>query len=100
VSDFDAAIADADDALFEAFGTDATVSRGAEPAVDVRVVVTRGVARYGEYGQVVGRVTTVDFRIAQWLPRPGDVLHLPEGDRKVQGLDADDGRVARAVLHG
>lgn len=100
MNDFDTAIAVADDALFEAFGIDATVSRGADPAVDVRVVVTRGVARFGDYGQVVGRVTTVDFRNAQWAPRAGDVLHLPEGDRKVQGLDADDGQVARAVLHG
>lgn len=100
MNDFDAAIAGADDALFDAFGTDSTVQRGVADVVDVRVVITRGVQRYGEYGQVVGRVTTVDFRNAQWVPRPGDVLHLGEGDRSVQSIEADDGQVTRVVLHG
>ena len=100
MSEFDAAIAGADAALFDAFGVATTVQRGTGDAVDVRVVITRGVKRFGEYGQIVGHVTTVDFRNAQWAPQAGDVLHLAEGDRTVQVLDADDGQVARVVLHG
>lgn len=100
MSDFDDAIAEADAALFEAFGEDATVQRGADAAVPVRVVLTRGVERFGDYGQVVGRVTVADLRNNEWVAKPGDVLHLASGDRDVASIESDDGSVNRVVLHG
>jgi hypothetical protein len=100
VSDFDAAVADMDASLFEVMGDDATVQRGAGAPVTVRVVVTRGQAKLGEYGQVVARVTTARFRNSEWQPQQGDVLTLIDGVRKVAAIDDDDGYVTTAVLHG
>jgi hypothetical protein len=100
VSDFDAAVADMDASLFEVMGDVATVQRGAGAPVTVRVVVTRGQARLGEYGQVVARVTTVLFRNSEWQPQQGDQLALADGTRRVASIDADDGYVTTAVLHG
>lgn len=100
MNDFDTAIASADDALFEAFGTDTTVQRGVDAAVPVRVVLTRGVARLGEYGQVVATVTTADFRNSEWQPRRDDVLLLSSGDRAIESITSDDGAVTQAVLYG
>jgi hypothetical protein len=110
VSAFDAAVADIDASLFDMMGDDATVQRGAGAPVPVRVVVTRGVAKLGEYGQVVARVTTVLFHQSDltiggvtytgWQPQQGDQLTLTDGTRKVASIDADDGYVTTAVLHG
>lgn len=95
----DAAFADMDDVLFDELGEAATVTRGATSA-PVRVVLTRGVERLGDYGQVVARVTTAMFINSEWQPAQGDVLHLVTGDRKVDSVDADDGFVTTVVLHG
>lgn len=100
MSAFDAAIAEMDATLFEVFGEDATAQRGADAPVAVRVVLTRGVERFGDYGQVVGRVTVADIRNSEWVAKPGDVLHLASGDRTVASIEADDGAVNRVVLHG
>jgi hypothetical protein len=100
VSQFDAAVADMDLALFEVMGDDATVQRGAGMVTSVRVVVARNQAKLGEYGQVVARVTTAMFRNSEWQPQQGDVLTLSDGARKVAAIDADDGYVTTAVLHG
>lgn len=100
MSEFDALAASMDASLFETFGEDATVSRGAGDPVPVRVVITRGVERFGDYGQVVGRVTVADIRNSEWVAKPGDVLQLASGARTVEAVDKDDGYVNSAVLHG
>lgn len=100
MSEFDALAAGMDASLFETFGEDATVSRGVGAPVPVRVVITRGVERFGEYGQVVGRVTVADIRNSEWVAKPGDVLQLTSGARTVEAVDKDDGYVNSVVLHG
>ena len=86
--------------LFEAVGEDATAQRGADPAVPVRVIVDRGVVRLGEYGEAVGRVDVVSFMRDQWIPKQGDVITIGASARKVDTLEADDGFVSKASLHG
>lgn len=102
MSRFDAAIADMDDVLFDEFGAGdgVTVTRGAAAAVPVRVVLQRGVAKLGDYGQVVARVTTAMFINTEWVPQQGDVLNLADGDRKVDSIGDDDGYATTVVLHG
>ncbi|HET7655744.1 MAG TPA: hypothetical protein VFK18_01955 [Luteimonas sp.] len=100
MSDFDTAAAEMDAALFDVFGEDATISRADGVPAPVRVVLTRGVERSGDYGQVVGRVTVVDLRNSEWVARPGDVLQLASGARTVASIESDDGSVNRVVLHG
>lgn len=95
-----AIFADAHADLFDALGVDAFVQRGADPALPVRVVVEDGVARVGEYGQVIGRNTMVNFLRVQWVPARGDLVTIDGGTRKVDAIDTDDGIVARVVLHG
>lgn len=96
----DSRFAGMDDVLFDEFGIDATVQRGADPAVPVRVIIDEGVQRVGEYGQIVGQVTVASFKVPQWRPKQGDVLTIDGVPRPVQTIDSDDGYVARAVLHG
>lgn len=100
MSEADAIFEGMDDDLFVDFGDDATVQRGAAAAVPVRVVLTRGVEKLGDYGQVIARVTTAMFRNREWQPKQGDVLTLASGTRKVDTIDSDDGLVTVAVLHG
>lgn len=100
MSDATAIFADAHADLFDALGVDAFVQRGTAAAVPVRVVVEDGVARVGEYGQVVGRNTLVNFLRAQWAPVRGDLLTIDGATRKVESIDTDDGIVVRVVLHG
>jgi hypothetical protein len=100
VSEADAIFEGMDDDLFVAFGDDGTVQRGAAAAVAARVVLTRGVEKLGEYGQVVARVTTAMFRNREWVPVKGDVLVVAGVTRKVDTIDSDDGLVTVAVLHG
>ena len=91
-------------ALFDAFGVDATVQRGADAPVPVRIVVERNVVRLGEYGQVVARVDTVDVMLTQWQPQRGDVVawadQLGTHSKALTAEIEDDGFVAKAVLHG
>lgn len=86
--------------LFDQFGQDGTIQRGAAAPVPVRVVVDEGVQRLGEYGQVVGRVTVVSFLVAQFRPRQADVVNVAGWSKPVASIDADDGFVAKVVLHG
>ena len=90
--------------LFETFGIDATVQRGAGASVPVRIVVNRGQERIGEFGSTIGRIDTLDFLIAQWTPAQGDVVawtdRLGAHSKQVETLIANDGFVATAVLHG
>lgn len=100
----DNALADMHIDLFETFGMDATVKRGTDAAVAVRVIVNRDQQQLGEYGQVVARVTTVDFMVAQWEPKQSDVLvwtdRLGTHTKKIQKPEDNDGFVVKAVLHG
>lgn len=96
----DADFAAMDAVLFDEFGESVTVQRGAAAAVAVRVVLERGVAKLGDYGQVVARVTTAMFLNAEWVPLQGDVLNLATGNRKVESVSDDDGFVTTVVLHG
>lgn len=100
MSRFDAAAAAMDDVLFDEFGESVTVTRGVGVPAPVRVVLVRGVATLGDYGQVVARVTTAAFLNTEWVPLQGDVLHLATGDRKVESVSDDDGFVTTVVLHG
>ena len=86
--------------LFDALGVDAFVQRGSDADVPVRVVVEDGVARVGEFGQVIGRNTCVNFLRVQWVPMRGDLVTIDGAGRKVESIDTDDGIVVRVVLHG
>lgn len=91
-------------ALFDTFGTDATVQRGADAPVPVRIIVNRDQERLGDYGQTVARVTVLDMQVAEWTPQQGDVFswtdRLGAHVRKVDKPLENDGFVAKAVLHG
>lgn len=100
MSDFDAEVADMDDVIFDEFGEDATVQRGTDPAVPVRIFVERGAAKFGDMGEVVGYATTVSFRNSEWVPKPGDLLTFTGGTRELQSVEKDDGYVTDAVLYG
>lgn len=90
--------------LFDTFGVDATVQRGAAAPQPVRIIVNRNVPRYGDYGQVVGTSTVVDMQLAQWHPQQGDVLawtdRLGAHNKTISAEIDGDGMVAKAVLHG
>ncbi len=88
--------------LFDVFGEDATVQRGADAPVPVRVVIDRNVQRFGANGEVAGVVSVANFMLSQWSPKPGDVLSLTDSawTKKVDVVDANDGYVAQAVMHG
>lgn len=91
--------------LFDEFGCDGKVSRaGAEP-VPVRIIIDRTASRIGDYGQVVGRMTTATFMRAQWSPAQDDVLEWEDqlGAHKLQvenPANEDDGFAVTVVLHG
>lgn len=89
-----------DDILFDEFAVDAMVARDGGTAVPVRVVIDTGVERLGEFGQVVARVDVASFRNADWPAKPGDELTIGGNTRRIDDIDADDGYVSRAVLHG
>lgn len=92
--------------LFDLFGQDGAIVRGAAAPVPVRVVVNEGVERVGEYGQSIGRVTVIDFLATQFRPKQHDVLTVldaagvPVWTKPVASIDADDGYVVKAVMHG
>jgi hypothetical protein len=100
VSDADLAFADLHTDLFDVFGRDGTVQRGAAAAVPVRVVIDRGIERYGTNGEVVAIVTVVSFKAAQWIPSAGDIVTVGAWSKKVDVLDSDDGYVTKAVMYG
>ena len=90
--------------LFEEFGLDATVRRGAGDAVPARIIVRRDAPQLGEFGQVVALVTTVDFMVSQWEPEQGDLVAWSDRfgthSRRIAREPSNDGFVARAVLNG
>lgn len=94
--------------LFEAFGRDVlVVPAGTADAINARAIVNEGVERIGEYGQSIGRVTVLDFMALQYRPQPRDTVSLLDPItghvvwmRPVASIDADDGFVIKAVLHG
>lgn len=100
MSDADLAFAALHTDLFDVFGQDGTVTR--EDVIDfpVRVVIDRGVERYGTNGEVVASLTVVSFMTAQWIPSAGDVVTVGAWSKKVDVLDSDDGYVAKAVMYG
>jgi hypothetical protein len=79
---------------------DATIQRGTDQPVALRVVVDDGVAKVGQYGQVIGRVSKVSFLRAEWPPARGDILTIDGQARKIEAIDSDDGYIVEAVLHG
>lgn len=90
--------------VFADQGCDATVARGVAPAVPVRIVVRRGVNKYGEYSQVIGQVTTVAFLRSEWDPKQGDVVAWTDrlgshSDSLTSEMD-DNGFMSTVVLHG
>jgi hypothetical protein len=94
--DFDQPTSD----LFDEFADACTVTRGAADPVPSRCIVDDGTAQVGEYGQVIGRVTRVSFIKGEWNPARGDVVTIDGLSRPVERIDADDGLVVEAVLHG
>lgn len=91
--------------LFGEFGVDAMVRRGTDDPQPVRIVVDRNAKRLGDYGQVVGRMTTASFLVAQWQPQQGDIVswsdRLGAHAKPVESPShEDDGFVVVAVLHG
>lgn len=103
---FDAMLADLHPELFDVFGSDGTIARGTAQAVPVRIVIDQGVDRIGEYGQSIGRVSTVSFLAVQYRPQRGDVVTALDAAggtlwvKPIDTIDADDGYVVRAVMHG
>jgi len=100
MTDANAIFADMSVGVFDALGQDETVQRGTDTPVPVRVVIEYGIERVGDWGQVVGRVTTASCLVSQVRARLGDVLTVSGVSKKVAGVDPDDGFVAKAVLHG
>lgn len=90
--------------VFDAIGVDATVQRGADAPVAVRIVPKHGRQKLGEFGQVIARQDRVDFLTAQWQPKQGDIVvwtdQLGAHTRTVATLEDDNGYVAQAVLRG
>lgn len=90
----------ADAKLFDVFATPCSIARGIVPGFGGRCIVDDGVAKIGQYGQVIGRVTKVSFIKSEWDPARGDVVTIDGVARKVEALDTDDGRIVGVVLHG
>lgn len=86
--------------IFAALGVDATVQRGAAAPVPVRVVKRDGVARVGEYGQVIGTARHVSFRRAEWQPARGDVVVIDGPSQTVEAIVEDDGYAVEVVVNG
>lgn len=90
--------------VFDDIGVDATVQRGADAPVPVRIVVKHGRQKLGEFGQVIARQDRVDFLTAQWQPKQGDIVvwtdQLGAHTRTVASPEDDNGYVAQAVLRG
>lgn len=90
--------------IYETFGIDATVTRGAAAAVPLRIVVDRNQAQLGEVGQVVARVDRVRCRVSQWTFDRGD--HVSWSDRlgthakRVESEAENDGLESFGVLYG
>lgn len=90
--------------IYETFGVDAFVTRGADAAVPVRIVVDRNQEQLGEFNQVVARVDRVRCQVSEWTWQQGDALawtdRLGSHSKRVEGQTDNDGLEAFGVLHG
>ncbi len=86
--------------VFDALGQDEFVQRGSDAAVPVRVILERGVKKYGEYGVVVAIVNVVAFLKSQWSPEVADVVTVDSVGKGVAAIEEDNGVVVKVVLHG
>lgn len=92
--------------LFDEYGQNGSIVRGANAPVPVRVIVNEGVERVGEYGQSIGHVMVVHFLVSEFRPQQRDVLTLLDtlGEtvwtKPVASVDKGDGYVVQAVMHG
>lgn len=82
----------------DSLGVDATVQRGAGPAVAVRVSVRDDLDPFGEIGRVAGRVRVVGFDKTVWQPRRGDIVTLDGASRAVESIVSDDGYLVEVTL--
>lgn len=98
------AIAEMFEDVFDEHGVAATVQRGAADPETVRIVITQGVNRYGEAGQVLAQVTTVAFLRSEWDPKQGDVVQWSDRNGLRTGVltaeKYDNGFRSEVVLHG
>lgn len=95
-----AAFANAGARILADIGEDVIVQHGTDPALTVRALVEDGVARIGQYGNVIGRQTKLTFLRSDFIPQRGDTVTLNGIDRKIEAIDTDDGFIVEAVLHG
>lgn len=91
--------------IYDAFGFDGTIQRGADLPVPVRIVVDRDQAVIGEFNQVVARVDQVRVRVAQWPAfMHGDLVswsdRLGNHAKRIERQTGNDGLEAHGVLHG
>lgn len=86
--------------ILAALGVSITMQRGTAAAVTVTAIVEDGVAQIGHQGQVIGRMTKVQFLRSQWAPARGDLVTIDGLTRKIEAIDTDDGMVVEVVLHG
>jgi len=104
----DLAFMDMHTTLFDEFARPVLLVRaGTTEVIETRAVVNEGIERVGEYGQSVGAVTVLDFLATEHPARPRDSVTLldpftrePVWTRPVASIDADDGFVVKAVMHG
>ncbi|HVI60132.1 MAG TPA: hypothetical protein VM619_14835 [Luteimonas sp.] len=90
--------------IYETFGVDATVARGAAAAVPLRIVVDRNQARLGDYGQVVARIDRVRCMASDWTFRQGDVVAWTDRfgahSKPIEVENENDGMESFGVLNG
>lgn len=96
----DAIFAAAQGDIFAALGTDATVQRGANAAVPVRVVVTDSEETTGQHSQRIGNERHLQFIKAAWDPKAGDLVTIAGVAQRVHRIVKDDGHVVEVVVHG
>lgn len=86
--------------IMRALGVQVTVQAGINPPFAVTAVVEDGQAKVGQHGQIIGRLTTVQFFRTDYLPVRGDLITIDGVTRKVEAIDSDDGIIVVVVLHG
>ena len=78
----------------------ATLQRGVAAPVAVAVVLSEGVERIGDYGQVIGQRTHAAWMRAAFAPLAGDMLTVRGITRAVEAIVSDDGLVVEVALYG
>lgn len=81
-------------------GEPATLQRGVAAPVAVAVVLSEGVERIGDYGQVIGNRTHAAWMRADFAPLAGDMLTVRGITRAVEAIVSDDGLVVEVALYG